>query len=89
MWEVTKALQIPLDPTVEDIRDLPYTISFVVRKRLQIDNFNELSKEKRPTEKIIWEGTSEDLEEWIDTVVRNQGKKTNMNVMISESEIEG
>lgn len=35
----------------------------------QIDNLNELPKEKRPPEDIIWDGTSEELDDWLDKVL--------------------
>lgn len=70
---------------------MPYTISYVIRKRQQIDNLNELPKEKRPPENILWEGTSEDLEEWLTDVLKtNKDKPLNENVFhISLNEIEG
>ncbi len=54
---------------MKDLNQLPHTISFVIRKLQQIDNLSELPKEKRPTDEIIWDGTSEDLEEWIEKVL--------------------
>lgn len=80
---------------MEDIRDLPYTISYVIRKREQIDSFRELPKEKRPTEKMIWEGTSEEIEEWLDKVFDRKNRKKNKSyhdgiiMDIDESKIEG
>lgn len=79
-------MSIPLDPKVKDLSQLPYTISFVIRKMQQIDNLNELSKEKRPTEEIIWEGTSEELDEWIDRVLNNKGTDT---IKLSIDDVEG
>ena len=77
LWEVAKALQIPIDPDVKEIRDLPYTISYAIRKRSQIDNLNELPKEKRPPEDILWDGTSEELEKWLNDVldIKKKDKK--------------
>jgi hypothetical protein len=68
---VSKALSIPLDPKVKDLSMLPFTISFVIRKLQQIDNLNELPKEKRPNDEIIWDGTSEEMDEWLDRVLSN------------------
>jgi len=67
------------------VTDYPYTISFVIRKRLLIDNLNELPKEKRPPFKILWYGTPEDLDSWIETVMDTKYKD---QVQIYESEIE-
>ena len=54
---------------MKDLSMLPFTISFVIRKMQQIDNLNELPKEKRPTDDIIWDGTSEEMDEWLDKVL--------------------
>jgi hypothetical protein len=68
------------------VRDLPYTISFVLRKRMQIDNLNDLPKEKRPPDSILWEGTTEDLDDWLDRVF--DSNKSNTTDMIID-DIEG
>ena len=67
--------------------DLPYTLSYVVRKRMQIDNLSELPKEKRPPEDIIWDGTSEDMDNWLDKVYDKDKKEDGL--VISVSDIEG
>jgi hypothetical protein len=81
-------LGIPLDTKVKELPQLPYTISYVIRKLQQIDNLNELPKEKRPTEDIIWDGTSEELEDWLDKVLSNKVQK-DVSIMIKENEVEG
>ena len=86
MWSVSKALRIPLDRKIKELPDIPYTISFVLRKRQQIDNFNELPKEKRPPEKIIWDGTTDEVEEWLDTVM---SPKYNKETMLDIDNVEG
>lgn len=55
---------------------------------MQIDNLNELPKDKRPPEIMIWEGTSDEIEHWIDRVFagKQYGKA---NLIIDESKIEG
>lgn len=74
---MSKALHIPLDRNIENLPDVPYTISFVIRKRQQLDNLNELPKEKQPPEDMIWEGTSEEIEDWINKVFdHNKGSNT-------------
>lgn len=67
---------------------MPYTVSFVIRKRQQIDAYGELPKDKRPPEKMIWEGTAEEIESWIDKVF-DRKSEPNATLMISETEIEG
>ena len=63
----------------------PYSISFVIRKRQQIDNLYELPKEKRPPDKMIWEGTPEDIDEWLDRVFKVSGEKEN-DIIITDVE---
>lgn len=43
---------------------------------MQIDNLNELPKEKRPPESIIWDGTSDDIEEWLERVFSPKEQST-------------
>lgn len=52
----------------------------------QIDNLSELPKEKRPPDSIIWDGTSEDLEEWLDKVLGDRKGKTDVEILISDIE---
>jgi hypothetical protein len=78
-------LHLPLDTRLKEIRDTPYTISFICRKLIQIDNLNELGKDMRPSEKQIWEDTSEELEEWLDEVMKGK-VQPNVDIMISDME---
>jgi len=83
-------LQIPLDPKVRYITDLPYTISYTIRKRTQIDSLNELPKEKRPTEELIWDGTGKELDSWIERVMSPRSKETyGKDVVINIDDVEG
>ena len=70
MWSVSKALHIPLDPKVKELKSLPFTISYVIRKRQQIDSLSELGKEKMPPFDLLWDGTPEDLDAWIADVLK-------------------
>jgi len=54
---------------------------------MQIDNFSELLPEKRPTENLIMEGSPEELENWINRVVRGNEKK-NLEFMVNDNEID-
>jgi len=81
-------LHIPLDTKIGELKDVPNTISYVIRKLQQIDNLNELPKEKRPPDSIIWDGTSEDLDEWLDKVL-DPKKKQQTEVEIVLKDIEG
>lgn len=80
-------MKIPLDSTVKDIQDLPHTLTYVVRKRQQVDNLNELPEEKRPPELLLWDGTPEELDQWLTQVL--QGRQTTVTeLLIREDEIQ-
>jgi hypothetical protein len=85
---VAKALHVPLDRSIELLTDVPYTLSFLIRKRQQLDNLNELSKEKRPPENMIWDGTPEELDEWIDKVfdIKSSGNPNEFQIEIADIE---
>lgn len=55
---------------------------------MQIDNLNELPKEKRPSEWMIWEGTSDEIESWLNKVLSGKQSST-ANLVIDERKIEG
>lgn len=75
LWQISKHANIALDRRFKDIRDIPYTWSYVIRKRILIDNLSELPKEKRPPYKIIFDGTSKELDDWIEGALH--GKNSN------------
>jgi len=81
IWSVSRALQIPLDKKIKELPDIPFTISYVIRKRQQIDNLMELPKDKRPPDDILWEGSSEDMEEWLDRVITKREPTENVFVI--------
>lgn len=85
---MAKALREPLDTNIKQLPDIPYTISFVIRKRSQVDNFNELPKEKRPPDKMIWDSPPEDIESWLDRIFKGK-EQLNSEIVFSDSEIEG
>jgi len=89
LWTISKALHISLDKRLEDLKYVPYTISYVIRKLIQVDTFNELPKEKRPPSSIIWDGTPEELEEWIEEVVlEKHNNPTYGSIIIDLDEVE-
>lgn len=77
-------------PGFETPLDLPWTMSYVAKKRLQVDNLMELSKDKRPPDTILWWGTSEDLEEWLDKVLGTDSAKKDENIdfLIRQEDVE-
>lgn len=40
-----------------------------------MDNLNELPQEKRPPELMIWDGTKEEIDEWIKNVFDHKKKQ--------------
>jgi len=51
-----------------------------------VDNLNELEKEKRPPDEMLWNGTSEDLDEWLEKVFQ---RNSNDGIKLVVKEIEG
>lgn len=41
-----------------------------------MDNINELPEEKRPPELMIWDGSVDDINEWIDSTLSGKRKST-------------
>ena len=60
---------LPLHRDLPPTDELPWTISYVIKKRAQIDSFSELPKEKRPPDSVLWYGTPEELDKWFDKVL--------------------
>ena len=60
---------LPLHRDLPPTDELPWTINYVIKKRAQIDSFNELPQEKRPPDNILWYGTPEELDQWFDKVL--------------------
>jgi len=85
LWSIARALHTPIDSRITELESIPYTISYVIRKHLQIDNLSELPKEKRPPDKLLWDGYSEELEEWIERVVYNN-EPDGVDMIISDIE---
>ncbi|MHA2084949.1 MAG: hypothetical protein ACXABD_14420 [Candidatus Thorarchaeota archaeon] len=86
---VHKNSGLPLHPDLPSADELPWTINYIIKKRAQIDSFNELPKEKRPPDDILWYGTPEELDTWFDKVLdRNyEDPKKAVILEISEDEI--
>jgi len=54
---------------------------------LQIDNLNELPKEKRPTDEMIFEGSPEELDSWLERVLSGK-EQDQFYLNIRDEEIE-
>lgn len=81
-------MQVPLDPNLKELADIPYTISYIIRKRQQVDNLSELPKEKRPPDSIVWDGTPEEMEDWLDRVF-NKNIKDTLDLKFNPKDVEG
>lgn len=77
---------MPLDPQIKHLFEVPHTISYVIRKRQQIDNLSELPKDKRPPDNILWDGSPEDLDDWISKVFDKKYQETSADIKLSDIE---
>lgn len=68
--------------------ELPWTISYVIRKRAQLDSFNELPKEKRPPDSMIWYGDAIEIDRWFDKIFKTGKNPEEIILDISDEEIE-
>jgi len=69
--------------------ELPWTISYVIRKRAQLDSFNELPMGKRPPTNMIWYGDNKDIDSWFKKVFNlKDGNPDEFILQISDDEIE-
>lgn len=59
-------------------------MSFVIRKRQQIDSLSELPKEKQVPEELIWYGTIEEINDWVDSAI--SGKSDNQIIIDEDIE---
>jgi len=51
-----------------------------------LDSLSEIPKEKQPTLEIIWDGSPEDLDSWLETVFDSKHKTTTTDINLSEVE---
>jgi len=75
-----------LDTRIKLLHQVPHTISYVIRKRQQLDSLSELPKEKQPTPEILWDGSPEDLDDWLSTVFDAKHKTNVTDINLSEVE---
>ena len=84
-WQIIKHTGLALDNRIKNVAQVPYTISYVIRQRAFLDSLNELPKDKRPPEKLVFDGTREELENWLEGVLSDKIQPT---VTINLSEVE-
>ena len=82
-----KGSGLPFLEDMPSVDKLPWTISYIIRKRMQIDSFDEVPKDKRPPDKMIWYGTPEEVEVWFDKVFKHKQDTDTIILEIDESEI--
>jgi hypothetical protein len=85
LWAIAKELKI-FPTKLEELAEIPYTWSYVIRKRMQVDSINELPNDRRPPDVVIWWRPQEELERWINNALKLDDKSS--DIFISESEIE-
>jgi hypothetical protein len=86
MWHIAKDGGVALHESITYVTDLPYTISFAIRKCRQIDSFYELPEKSRPP-KSLWD-KPQALKEWMDRDA-DPNKQTEFTLNIPESQVEG
>lgn len=52
---------------------------------MQVDNLSELPRDKQPPDDILWEGDSEELDEWLDSVFSAK-KDTGLSLTLDDIE---
>lgn len=87
-WRIVKEAKYPLHRTLKELStvDYPYTINFVIRRRMQIDSYMELPEEKRPP-RSIWDYPSQ-IDDWFDTVFSSGEKQSEFSIPVKEDDIE-
>lgn len=63
-------------------------MTYIIRKRIQIDSYDQLDEEKRPPENMIWEEDSDTLNSWLRRVLSGK-QETRSKIVIRDDEIEG
>jgi hypothetical protein len=66
------------------VSDYPFTISFVLKRRMQLDSYLELPEDKRPP-RSIWDRPN-DLKEWFERAFSSGEKQTEFNLPVDEVE---
>jgi hypothetical protein len=87
-WRIVKDLKYPLHKSLigMTVSEYPYTINYVVKRRMQLDSYLELPEEKRPPRQI-WDYPSE-LDEWFDNAFSGGKKQTEFELPVNDGDIE-
>jgi hypothetical protein len=86
VWRIVKELKQPLHSSISSlsVAEYPYTISLIIRKRMQIDSFLDLPKDDQPPHEI-WD-KAEELEEWFSRLYGKDKKQTEFTLPVDEVE---
>lgn len=75
---------------MKELRDLPYTLSYIIRKRTQFDNLMEIPKEDRPKnfDELIFNSTGDELEEYLEDLFnrRKNNQGNGLSILVSDIE---
>ncbi len=79
-------MNIPLNKSIAGVPsyELPYTINYVIRRRMQIDSYLELPEDKKPP-RDIWDKPNE-LKEWFERIFSSEEKQTEFKLPVNEVE---
>ncbi len=88
LWRIVKDNKQPIDSSLNSlsVNEYPYSINFVIRRRMQIDGYLELPKEKQPPRSIY--DRPNDLEEFFERVYSSGEKQVEFTLPIEEGDIE-
>jgi hypothetical protein len=87
-WRIVKDLNYPLHKSLNgfSVLEYPYTITFVIKRRMQIDSYMELPEEKRPP-RSIWDYPSK-ISEWFDNAFSDGKKQNEFTLPVNDDEVE-
>ena len=88
VWRIVKELKYPLHESLRglSVSEYPHSINYVIKRRMQIDSYNELPEDKRPP-RCLWDKPSE-LDEWFNRVFSDGKKQIEFSLPVNEDEIE-
>jgi len=88
VWRIVKELHHPIHESLRGLSvfEYPYSVNYVIKRRMQIDSYMELPEEKRPP-RSIWDKPSE-LDEWFERIFSDGDKQTKFEIPVNEDEIE-
>lgn len=87
LWHIAEKTGQVLHSNLKYVTDYPYTVSFVIRRRMMIDGFYELAKDQRPPKSLYDKPNA--LKEWFERIFDSKGsKQTEFEFGANDDEIE-